>query len=76
MTTITIALSKGRIFDETLPLLAAAGIGLALMVVAPGLGVAGLLGVVTLAAVAGFGWRIAPQDDRAALLRRVGLARA
>ena len=26
MTTITIALSKGRIFDETLPLLAAAGI--------------------------------------------------
>ena len=26
VTTITIALSKGRIFDETLPLLAAAGI--------------------------------------------------
>ena len=26
MTTLTIALSKGRIFDETLPLLAAAGV--------------------------------------------------
>ncbi|GGJ07891.1 flippase [Neoroseomonas lacus] len=59
-----------------LPLLAAAGVGLGLMVVAPGFIAAGLLGVVTLAVVVVLGWRIAPEEDRAMLLRRVGLARA
>ena len=59
-----------------LPLLAVAGAGLALMVVAPGLILAALLGAVTLAAACVLGWRIAPQDDRAALLRRLGLAGA
>lgn len=59
-----------------LPLLATAGVGLALMVIVPGYVAAGLLGVVTLAVAIGLGWRIAPAEDRAALLRRVGLARA
>ena len=59
-----------------LPLLAVSGAGLALMVAAPGIVVPALLGAATLAAAVAMGWRIAPQDDRAALLRRVGLARA
>jgi len=59
-----------------LPLLAAAGVWLALMVVAPGFIAAGLLGAVTLAVAVVLGWRIAPEEDRAMLLRRVGLARA
>jgi len=59
-----------------LPLLAVSGAGLALMAAAPGIVAPALLGAATLAVVVGLGWRIAPQDDRAALLRRVGLARA
>ena len=59
-----------------LPLLAVAGAGLALMVPLPGLLPALLVGAATFAAALAMGWRIAPQDDRAALLRRVGLGRA
>jgi O-antigen/teichoic acid export membrane protein len=57
-----------------LPLLGAAGVGLAIMVPLPGLVAAAVVGAVTLAVVAALGWRIAPAEDRAALLRRVRLA--
>jgi len=59
-----------------LPLLAAAGLGLALMVPLPGLLPAALLGAATLAAALAIGWRAAPAEDRAMLLRRLGMARA
>ncbi len=55
-----------------LPLVAAAGAGLALMVPHPGLFVTFALGAATFAVVAWIGWRIAPRDDRAGLLRRLG----
>jgi O-antigen/teichoic acid export membrane protein len=58
-----------------LPLLGAAGAGLALMVPAT-LPVAAGIGALTLAAVLALGWRIAAEEDRAALLRRIGRARA
>lgn len=59
-----------------LPLLAAAGAGLALMVPLPGLLPAAALGAATLAAAFAIGWRAAPAEDRAAVLRRLRLARA
>lgn len=59
-----------------LPLLGAAGIGLAVMVPLPGLAAAAVVGALTLAVVVVLGWRIAPAEDRAALLRRAGMARA
>lgn len=55
-----------------MPLLAAAGAGLALMVPLPGVAAAALAGGVTLGVVAWLGWRVAPEDDRAMLLRRFG----
>jgi O-antigen/teichoic acid export membrane protein len=57
-----------------LPLLAVAGVGLALMVPLPGLVAAVVAGAATLAVVVTLGWRIAPAEDRAALLKRVGMA--
>ncbi len=57
-----------------LPLLAACGAGLALMAAMPGYVVPILLGTVTFGVALAMGWRIAPQDDRAALLRRMRLA--
>ena len=54
-----------------LPLLAAAGIGLALMVPLSWVA-AVMVGGVTLGIVAWLGWRVAPEDDRAMLLRRIG----
>jgi O-antigen/teichoic acid export membrane protein len=59
-----------------LPLLAVAGAGLALMVVAPGFIAAALLGLVTLVVVAVMGWRLAPAEDRGAVLKRMRLGRA
>jgi hypothetical protein len=53
-----------------------AGAGLALMVVAPGFIAAGLLGLVTLVVVAVMGWRLAPAEDRGAVLKRMRLGRA
>lgn len=58
-----------------LPLLAVVGLGLAAMVPL-GLAPALAAGVVTFGLAAALGWRIAPREDRAALLRRTGLARA
>jgi len=58
-----------------LPLLAVAGAGLALMVPLPP-ALAAMLGAATLAGAAVFGWRIAPREDRAALLGRIRIARA
>ncbi|MBR0680227.1 flippase [Roseomonas eburnea] len=55
-----------------MPMLVAAGAGMALMVPLPGLVLPALLGAVTLGAVLWLGWRVAPADDRAALLRRIG----
>ncbi len=57
-----------------LPLLGVAGVGLAVMVPLPGLVLAGIVGAMTLAVVVTLGWRIAPAEDRAALLKRVGMA--
>lgn len=54
-----------------LPLLAAAGAGLAMMVPLPWVA-AMVVGGVTLGIVAWLGWRVAPEDDRAMLLRRIG----
>lgn len=59
-----------------LPLLGVAGLGLAVMVPLPGLLPAALLGAATLGAALATGWRIAPAEDRAALLRKMGFARA
>ncbi|WP_198370059.1 flippase [Roseomonas rosulenta] len=59
-----------------LPLLGAAGVGLAVMVPLPGLVAAMVVGALTLGVVVALGWRIAPVEDRAALLRRAGFARA
>ena len=58
-----------------LPLLGVAGVGLALMVPAS-LPAATGIGALTLLATIAFGWRIAAEEDRAALLRRIGWARA
>jgi O-antigen/teichoic acid export membrane protein len=57
-----------------LPLLGAAGVGLAVMVPLPGLVAAVVVGVITLGAVVALGWRIAPMEDRAMLLQRVRFA--
>ena len=57
-----------------LPLLAVAGAGLALMVPLP-LAFAVPLGTTTLLAALLIGWRIAPREDRAMLLGRMGFAR-
>jgi O-antigen/teichoic acid export membrane protein len=59
-----------------LPLMAAAGAGLALMVPLPGLLPAAALGAATLAAALAAGWRAAPAEDRATILRRLHMARA
>jgi O-antigen/teichoic acid export membrane protein len=57
-----------------LPLLGAAGVGLAVMVPLPGVVAAVFVGMLTLGAVVVLGWRIAPMEDRAMLLKRVGIA--
>jgi hypothetical protein len=56
-----------------LPLLGAAGAGLAAMVPL-GLVAAVVVGALTFGIVVALGWRIAPAEDRAALLRRTGFA--
>ncbi|WP_170979155.1 flippase [Roseomonas sp. HF4] len=67
------AATSGR---ALLPLMAVAGAGLALMVPLPGLLPAAALGAVTLAAALAVGWRAAPAEDRATMLRRLRMARA
>jgi O-antigen/teichoic acid export membrane protein len=57
-----------------LPLLALTGAGLTLMVISPGFVLPVVIGVATLAAALVLGWRVAPGEDRAMLLRRVRLA--
>ena len=54
-----------------LPVLAVAGVGLAAMVPLPWVA-AVVVGGATLGVVAWLGWRVAPEDDRTALLRRIG----
>lgn len=54
-----------------LPVLAVAGVGLAAMVPLPWVA-AVVVGGATLGVVVWLGWRVAPEDDRATLLRRIG----
>lgn len=58
-----------------LPLLAVAGLGLAAMVPLPLLPALGV-GALAFGATVWLGWRIAPSEDRAALLGRIGLRAA
>jgi O-antigen/teichoic acid export membrane protein len=57
-----------------LPLLGAAGVGLAAMVPLPGAVAAVVVGALTLGVVVTLGWRIAPAEDRAVVLKRAGVA--